>query len=133
MNKTEPASAKTQAAWADLTAVLVARGAASGAMFGMPTVKAGGRAILGCFGDAIVFKRGGAAHARALALHGAELFDPSGMGRPMKEWVVVPAAHAKEWPALAEAALEYGSTATAAEEVKAVKAVKAKPAKKSRP
>jgi hypothetical protein len=26
-----------------------------------------------------------------LALKGAELFDPSGMGRPMKAWVVLPA------------------------------------------
>jgi hypothetical protein len=123
MKKTEPASAKTQAAWAELTAALVARGGASGAMFGMPTVKAGGRAILGCFGDAIVFKLGGATHARALALRDAELFDPSGMGRPMKEWVVVPSAHASEWPALAEAAFEYGSTA-AAEAGKAGKAKK---------
>ena len=126
MKTTEPASAETQAAWAELTAALVARGAASGAMFGMPTVKAGGRAILGCFGDAIVFKLGGAAHARALGLRGAELFDPSGMGRPMKEWVVVPAAHAREWPALAEAAFEYGSTAAEAkpETSRSVKAKK---------
>ena len=30
------------------------------------------------------------AHARALALDGAHLFDPCGKGRPFKEWVVVP-------------------------------------------
>jgi hypothetical protein len=38
-----------------------------------------------------------------LALEGAHLFDPMG-GRPMKEWVQVPAAHADEWPRLAELA-----------------------------
>jgi hypothetical protein len=28
-------------------------------------------------------------------------------GRPMREWVVVPFAHAKRWREFAEAALEY--------------------------
>ena len=32
-----------------------------------------------------------AAHAQALALDGAHLFDPGGKGQPFKEWVVVPA------------------------------------------
>jgi hypothetical protein len=35
---------------------------------------------------------------------GATLFDP-GMGRAMKEWVLMPAAHAAQWPELAERAL----------------------------
>ena len=43
------------------------------------------------------------AHARALALDGAHLFDPGGKGRPFKEWVVVPAAHADEWESFAAA------------------------------
>ena len=46
-----------------------------------------------------------AAHADALALYGAHLFDPGGRGRPFKEWVVVPRAHVTRWQALAEAAL----------------------------
>ena len=41
------------------------------------------------------------AHGRALSLDGAHLFDPGGRGRPMKEWVVVPPAHAAGWPELA--------------------------------
>jgi hypothetical protein len=45
------------------------------------------------------------AHARALALDGAHLFDPSGAGRPFKEWVVVPEAHAREWESFSHAAL----------------------------
>ncbi len=47
-----------------------------------------------------------AAHAKALALDGSHLFDPSGKGRPFKEWVVVPNAHASRWPELAELALK---------------------------
>ena len=55
----------------------------------------------------MVFKPPGAAvRERALALDGAELFDPSGNGQPFKEWVVVPAAHAGEWERLAEHALK---------------------------
>lgn len=73
-------------------------------MFGMPCLKAGGKAFAGLFGEAMVFKLTGDAHAKALALPGAHLFDPMG-GRPMKEWVEVPDAHAKRWPEFADAAL----------------------------
>ena len=45
------------------------------------------------------------AHAQALALAGAHLFDPSGKGRPFKEWVVVPPTHAAQWPQFAESAV----------------------------
>lgn len=77
-----------------------------GKMFGMPCVKRGGKAVAGFWKESIVFKLPGeAARERALALDGAELFDPMG-GRPMKEWVVVPAAHADEWPGLASEALK---------------------------
>ena len=41
---------------------------------------------------------------QALALDGAERFDPMG-GRPMREWVVVPASHSDEWLRLAQDAL----------------------------
>ena len=61
----------------------------------------------------MVFKLNGETHATALALKGAVLFDPSGMGRAMKEWVVVPKAHAKQWPTLAAAALSYVANAPA--------------------
>jgi hypothetical protein len=46
-----------------------------------------------------------AAHADALALEGAHLFDPGGHGRPFKEWVVVPPTLADRWPGLAERTL----------------------------
>ena len=80
--------------------------ATTGAMFGMPCLKTGGKAFAGYFQGAMVFKLGGAAHAEALALPGARLFDPMG-GRPMKEWVDVPPAQASTWLRVARAALAY--------------------------
>jgi len=78
-------------------------------MFGKPCFKTGGKAFVCFFEDCMVFKLEGAAHARALALAGAVLFDPSGKGRAMKEWVQVPYAHKKEWQQLAGAAYAYVS------------------------
>jgi hypothetical protein len=80
--------------------------AVRGMMFGMPSLKQGGKAFAGYYKGAMVFKLGGAAHARALGLSGAHLFDPMG-GRPMKEWVVMPAEHAAQWLALARDAQAY--------------------------
>ena len=77
-------------------------------MMGMPCVKRGGKMVIGfARGEGgMVFKLPDpAAHARALALDGAHLFDPSGAGRPFKEWVVVPEAHAREWESFAHHAL----------------------------
>ena len=77
-----------------------------GKMFGMPCIKRGGKAVAGFWQESVVFKLPDAvARERALALDGAQLFDPMG-GRPMKEWVVVPASHADEWPGLASEALK---------------------------
>jgi hypothetical protein len=76
-----------------------------GQMMGMPAIKRSGKMIGGFSNDesAMVFKLSDeAARGRALALEGAHLFDPSGGRRaPMKEWVVVPAAHAADWAKLA--------------------------------
>jgi hypothetical protein len=75
-------------------------------MMGMPCVKRGGKMVAGYTEGAMVFKLlDPERHGEALALEGAHLFDPSGKGRPFKEWVVVPAAHADLWEKLAEHAL----------------------------
>jgi len=77
-------------------------------MMGMPCVKRGGKMVAGfAKGEGgMVFKLPDpAAHARALALVGAHLFDPSGKGQPFKEWVVVPFEHDAEWESLAAHAL----------------------------
>ena len=93
----------------EIVSELVAHpGVTAGTMFGMPTLKVGGKAFAGSHDGNMVFKLTGDAHARALSISGAHLFDPMG-GRPMKEWVVVPVAQAAEWAHLAGAALEYCS------------------------
>jgi hypothetical protein len=74
-------------------------------MFGMPTLKANGKAFAGLYEESMVFKLDGDAHRRALALAGAHIFDPSGMGRPMKAWVVVPGEHEEAWAGFAREAL----------------------------
>lgn len=81
--------------------------AKSSKMFGMPCLKNdSGKAFAGFYQEAMVFKLGGAAHARALALPGAHLFEPM-QGRAMKAWVVVPAAHAALWLEFTHQALSY--------------------------
>lgn len=99
-----PATARR---FADIGEALGGRDVAVSQMFGMPCLKVGGKAFAGVFGSSMVFKLAGDAHAGALKLKGMELFDPSGMGRPMKEWVVVPATHARRWTDLASLARDY--------------------------
>lgn len=84
-------------------------GAERGVMFGMPSLKVGEKAIGGYAGGEMVFKLRGADHGRALALPGARLFDPSGRGRPMKEWVQVPYEHHDEWLELGGAAIRVAA------------------------
>ena len=75
-------------------------------MMGMPCVKRSGKMVAGFTRGAMVFKLPDPdVHARALALDGAHLFDPSGKGQPFKEWVVVPFEHEAEWDAFAQNAL----------------------------
>lgn len=85
---------------------LEAAGVVRGKMFGMPCLKIGKKVVAGMFGDAMTFKLPPAPREKALALPGAEPFDP-GMGRPMKEWVVIPLAQSAVWPGYAAEALEY--------------------------
>jgi hypothetical protein len=73
-------------------------------IFGMPSVKVrDGEAFAGLYGDDMVFKLEGDAHAKALALDGAHHFEPMA-GRPMKAWVQVPPTHETQWAELARKA-----------------------------
>lgn len=75
-------------------------------MFGCPGLRRPGRGkfFATLLGTDMMFKLEGAAHAEALALEGAHLFRPMEDRPAMKQWVVVPAAHAAHWCALARAA-----------------------------
>lgn len=80
-----------------------------GQLFGKPCFKINGKAFICFFQNEMVFKLTADAHRQAMGFAGAQLFDPSGKKRPMKEWVQVPAAHKDHWPALAAEALKYVS------------------------
>ena len=79
------------------------------AMFGVPTVFAHGKPFVGSYGGGALFKLDPGGVEAALELPGVELFDPSGKGRPMKAWVVVPLAEHQRWAELADAALAVSS------------------------
>ena len=104
-----------------------------GVIFGMPCLKKGGRVVAGLLrsGSGMVFRLPDpTAHARALALPGAHLFDPAAeppvrasgpvervrgnrgvsptpatRRKPFRDWVVVPPEQADEWEPLAIEAL----------------------------
>ena len=79
-------------------------------MFGMPCVKIGSKAFAGLWKNNLVVKIG---TRRVEALLKAKLgkqFDPSGMHRPMKEWIMIKApttAAAKKWIELADEAKKF--------------------------
>ena len=76
-------------------------------MFGKPCYKVNGKAFVCFFNGDMVFKLANPAHADAMKLKDAKLFDPSGTGRAMKEWVQLSAVQSKQWPAFAMAAFDY--------------------------
>jgi hypothetical protein len=82
----------------------------------MPCVKRSGQFVFGLGRSGMVFKlTDPETHARALAVHGAHLFDPSGRGQPFRQWVVIPPEQAAEWePLAAEAVAQNHSIPPAA-------------------
>ena len=76
-------------------------------MFGMPCLKReDGKVVAGHWKDGGLTVKlvDEAQREAALALPGTILFDP-GMGRPMREWVLVPEARSDDWVRLVEQAL----------------------------
>lgn len=83
------------------------RGVLPGAMFGSRSLTFEGKAFASLKGKrfAVKLMAETPAYAEALELDGAEVFDPSGKGRPFKDWIAVPSSQADSWHRLAEAAL----------------------------
>ncbi|MFK7923839.1 MAG: hypothetical protein AB8H47_17905 [Bacteroidia bacterium] len=84
--------------------------AVSSQMFGKPCFKLGKKAFVCFFKDEMVFKLDGEAHKEAFSLDGSHLFDPSGKGRGMKQWVQVAYDYQDQWAKFAESAAEYVKT-----------------------
>ncbi|PSL49912.1 hypothetical protein CLV51_1011252 [Chitinophaga niastensis] len=76
-------------------------------MFGTPCFKINGKAFICFFQNEMVFKLNGDVHQDALSLDGAQLFDPSGKKRPMKEWVQVSFDYKDKWAKFTKEAAKY--------------------------
>jgi TfoX/Sxy family transcriptional regulator of competence genes len=81
-------------------------------MFGRRGMMADGKVIAVYLDDSVAFKSvafkliaGTSEHAAAMALSGAELWEPGGMGRRFKDWVRIPEEHQDDWGRYAEIAL----------------------------
>ncbi len=76
-------------------------------MFGKPCARlVGAKPVLSWFQGAMVFKLGADRVQEILAAHSEAVpFDPSGKGRPFKDWVQVAESAELDWTALAQEAL----------------------------
>ncbi len=90
-----------------LSIVQKIKGAEQSQMFGKPCLKINGKAFACFYENEMVFKLNGDNLKEALSLDGSRLFDPSGKGRAMKEWVQVPFDYKTEWNRFAKAAFKY--------------------------
>jgi hypothetical protein len=93
--------------WEDLVAEVTTRyPLREGKMFGMPCLKReDGKVVASHWKDGglTVKLTDEVVREQALAIPGAQLFDP-GMGRVMREWVLVPESQSDEWQQLVERA-----------------------------
>ncbi|WP_378148028.1 hypothetical protein ACFJGV_07535 [Cnuibacter sp. UC19_7] len=80
-----------------------------GMMMGRPILKLGGRMFAALSHDAVGFTLGASTpeHAAALAIEGADLFDPGLSGRAFKDWVAIPLDRSDRWPETAAAAIAH--------------------------
>ena len=76
-----------EALFDDLAAELEPRGASTGAMFGARSLTFGGKVFATTKNGRVTVKLGAGTPSHANALEIGVPFDPSGKGRPMKDWV----------------------------------------------
>lgn len=91
----------------ELAELFAPQGVTAGSMFGKRALMLDGKGVACLKGEMLAFKLGDGTreHAEALAVPGAELFDPSGKHRPFKDWVAIPASASELWPEQLTAAL----------------------------
>ena len=92
---------KLQSSLTELTDV------SAGQMFGKSCLKVNGKAFMAQQNAFVVFKLPCTDHALAIKHATAVLWDPSGKGRPMKEWVALTVDAKKHFGKFAKAALDY--------------------------
>jgi hypothetical protein len=93
--------------WEELVADVTARyPLRESKMFGMPCLKRkNGKVVAGHWKDGgLTVKLTDTGQREAALAAGAQPFDP-GMGRVMKEWVLVPESHSDDWLGLVEQAI----------------------------
>jgi hypothetical protein len=93
--------------WEELVAEVTARYPLHvSKMFGMPCLKReNGKVVAGSWKDGgLTVKLTDTAQRESALAAGAQPFDP-GMGRVMKEWVLVPVSHSDDWLRLVEQAV----------------------------
>lgn len=99
--------AQQQAVYERLLASRAGADVGRGTLFGALSFRVNGHSV-GCIMRGVVaFKLAGGRGelADALAIPGAELFDPSGRGRPFREWVALPIAEEPHFERLLEQAV----------------------------
>ena len=83
------------------------KGVEASQMFGKPCLKIGGKAFVAHQKEILAFKLNGSALQNALAIKDAKNWDPSGAGRPMKEWAAIPAVTTVDFSVIAKDAMAY--------------------------
>jgi hypothetical protein len=78
-------------------------------MMGMPSLKLESKLFAGSSAESLVVKIGRERVDELVAAGSASPFDPSGRGRPMKDWAVI-APGEGDWVALAEEAKRYATS-----------------------
>jgi hypothetical protein len=78
-------------------------------MMGMPSLKLETKLFAGSSAEGLVVKVGRERVDELVAAGAASPFDPSGRGRPMKDWAVIAPAEG-DWVALAEEAKRYATS-----------------------
>lgn len=76
-------------------------------MFGKKCIKVNGKAAVALFNESLVFKLPENSHKHAMSIPGSILWEPSGKGRAMKEWVQVLLKHKSQFTDLSESAANY--------------------------